>query len=147
MKTFDARDIGEASYFVGWEIERDRSMKTLKTTQRRMTKDLVVKNGLEERKTKATSLNVGIKISKDEGETLDTRDHHYSKLVGSLLYLSVCTRPDIAQAVGALARYMSKPTTQQWQAAKGDLRYLAGKSDNGIVHGPLSRREALWYAL
>ena len=135
MKTFDARDLGEASYFVGWEIERDRSMKTLKITQKRMTKDLVVKYGLEEGKTKATPLSVGIKLSKDEGEMLDTREHHYSELVGSLLYLSVCTRPDIAQAVGALARYMSKPTTQHWQAAKGVLRYLAGKADNGIVYG------------
>ena len=135
MKTFDARDLGEASYFVGWEIERDRSMKTLKITQKRMTKDLVVKYGLEEGKTKATPLSVGIKLSKDEGEMLDTREHHYSELVGSLLYLSVCTRPDIAQAVGALARYMSKPTAQHWQAAKGVLRYLAGKADNGIVNG------------
>ena len=139
MKTFDARDLGEASYFVGWEIERDRSMKTLKITQKRMTKDLVVKYGLEEGKTKATPLSVGIKLSKDEGEMLDTREHHYSELVGSLLYLSVCTRPDIAQAVGALARYMSKPTAQHWQAAKGVLRYLAGKADNGIVYGQNER--------
>ena len=135
MTTFDARDLGEAAYFLGWEIERDRSAKSLKITQRRMTKDLVIKYGMEEGKSKTTPLNVGIKLTKDEGEMLDTREHHYSELVGSLLYLSVCTRPDIAQAVGALARYMSKPTTLHWQAAKGVVRYLAGTTDYGIIYG------------
>ena len=51
------------------------------------------------------------------------------------MYLSVCTRPDISQAVGALARYMAHTTTAHWQAAKGVLRYLAGTSDYGIIFG------------
>ena len=66
----------------------------------------------------------GLRLITDEGEPLDTTKYTYSALVGSLLYLSVCTRPDIAQAVGALAKYMAKPTTVHWQAATGVLRYV-----------------------
>ena len=51
------------------------------------------------------------------------------------MYLSICTRPDISQAVGALARYMTKPTTTHWQAAKDVLRYLNGTSTYGITFG------------
>jgi hypothetical protein len=51
------------------------------------------------------------------------------------MYLSVCTRPDISYTVGALARFMSCPTTTHWQAAKGVLRYLAVTKSHGITFG------------
>ena len=41
---------------------------------------------------------------------------HYQSTVGSLMYLSICTRPDISFAVGNLARYLSKQTHQHWKA-------------------------------
>eukprot|EP00877_Chromochloris_zofingiensis_P013960 jgi/Chrzof1/8818/Cz03g25200.t1 len=44
-------------------------------------------------------------------------------------------KPDLAFSVGALARYMSCPTTVHWQAAKGVLRYLGGTLDYGITFG------------
>jgi hypothetical protein len=47
----------------------------------------------------------------------------------------VCTRPDIAQAVGAVARYMSAPTAQHWSAVKMILRYVKGTTTLGLVYG------------
>ena len=135
MTTFDARDLGEAAYFLGWEIKRDRVKKTIKVTQQRMTADLVNKYGMKNVRPKTTPMSTALKMTK-KGEELDTNVYHFSELVGSLLYLSVCTRPDIAQATGALARYMSKPTTEHWTAAKGVLKYLAGTEDTGITYRP-----------
>ena len=82
-----------------------------------------------------------VKLTKpDEESKLDTAEFPYSELVGSLLYISVCTRPDIAQSVGALARYMADPRVDHWLAAKGVLRYLGrtrcwnslGSSEKGL---------------
>lgn len=136
MSLFDVRDLGEAKWFLGMELIRDRNQGTLVITQRQMAKELVAKYGLSEAKTKSIPISTSIKLTRgEEDEALDTSEFKYSELVGSLLYLSVCTRPDIAQSVGALAKYMSKPTQQHWQVAKGVLKYVAGTIDHGISFG------------
>ena len=132
---FDARDLAEAKLYLNMTIERDRARSTLKLGQERMVTQLLAKYGLEEAKTKAVPLDASIKLIKDDGEPLNQDKYAYSQLVGSLMYLAVCTRPDIAQAVGALAKYMAAPTTTHWTAAIGVLRYLAGTKDHGICFG------------
>jgi hypothetical protein len=76
----------------------------------------------------------GEKLRK-EGEPLDTMRFPYNECVGSLLYLSVCMRPNIAQAVGVLARYMAAPTIVHWEAALGVVCYLVGIVDYGLTFG------------
>ncbi len=126
MSTFGAHDLGEASVFFGMTINRDRAAKLLHLGEEHMIKDLLIKYNLKDCKSKAGPISPSIKLSKDRGDPLDTSVYAYSALVGSLLYLSVCTRPDIAQSVGTLARYMSCPTTAHWDTLKGVVRYLAG---------------------
>lgn len=115
------------------EILRDKTAGIVKVTQQKATTDIVQRYGLASAKTKNTPLTTAVKLGRDEGEALDTSKYPYSELVGSFLYLSVCTRADIAQAVGALARFMAKPTMTHWTAAKGIVRYLAGTIDHGII--------------
>ena len=57
----------------------------------------------------------------------------YASIVGSLMYAMVCTRPDIAHAVGVVSRYMSHPGIEHWNAVKWILRYLRGTS-NKCLH-------------
>jgi hypothetical protein len=131
---FDLRDLGEATYFLGMEITRDRAARTLKLTQARLTGELLGRYGLDGACAHSVPLAAGEKLTK-EGDLLDTQRHPYSELIGSLLYLSVCTRADVAQAVGALARYMSTPTEAHWAAALGVVRYIAGTAQYGFVFG------------
>jgi ATP-binding cassette subfamily B (MDR/TAP) protein 1 len=101
-----------------------------------MVKKLVVKFGLSEAKTKSTPLALGINLVKaKEDEVLDKTQYPYGELVGNMLYLVVCTRPDIAHAVGVLARYMSAPSMEHWKIAKAVLRYVAGSASMGIKFG------------
>ena len=57
----------------------------------------------------------------------------FQSLVDSLIYLSVCTRSDIAHTVSCLTRFSSKPKNSHRTAAKRVLRYLRGTTDYGIM--------------
>ena len=104
-------------------------------TQKRLTAQLVKTYGLEDCKSKIVPLSTSLQLTKSDGEYLDKSTYTYTHLIGSLLYQSVCTRPDIAQAVGVLSKYMSEPTVAHWQAAKGLMRYVASTREQGIVFG------------
>ena len=106
MELFDMRDLGEARNYLGMTIMRDRVAKTIKLAQESMTVNLLSKFNMENAKPKATPLSPSVTLRK-EGTPLDTTTHAYGTLIGSLLYVSTCTRPDIAQPVGALSKYLS----------------------------------------
>ena len=59
----------------------------------------------------------------------------YSSAVGSLMYAMICTRPDIAFAVGVVSRYMSNPGKKHWEVVKGIMRYLNGTRKFFICFG------------
>ncbi|GAQ93426.1 hypothetical protein KFL_015180010 [Klebsormidium nitens] len=126
--------LGEATYFLAMELARDRVARNLKLTQKKLTEELVARHGLARARARSVPRGAREKLTR-EGEPLNTARVHYSELIGSLLYLSVCTRPDIAQAVGALALYTSAPTEAHWAAALGVVRYLAGIEEDGITFG------------
>ena len=46
----------------------------------------------------------------------------YQSAMGSLMYAMVCTRPDLAYAVGVVSRFMSNPGEAHWAAVKWILR-------------------------
>ena len=58
----------------------------------------------------------------------------YQSAVGSLLHLSTKTRPDIAYAVGNVARFSSKPKQTHWIGVKRIMRYLNGTPDFGLLY-------------
>ncbi|KAK4381366.1 Retrovirus-related Pol polyprotein from transposon TNT 1-94 [Sesamum angolense] len=57
----------------------------------------------------------------------------YSNAISSIMFLMVCTRPDIAYAINCLSRYMSNAGSPHWEALKWLLRYLNGLKNLGIV--------------
>jgi hypothetical protein len=128
------RDLGPVRFFLGMEIEQDRSARKLKLTQKKAIRELLEEFKMTSAKPRAVPMGTGEKPTR-EGESIEKEKFSYSTVVGSLLYLSNCTRPDIAHANGVLFRYMSKPTTDHWRMAKGVLRYLAGTPEVGIEFG------------
>ncbi|KAL9249072.1 Retrovirus-related Pol polyprotein from transposon TNT 1-94-like protein [Drosera capensis] len=56
----------------------------------------------------------------------------YASAAGSLMYAMVCTRPDIAHAVGVINRFMSNLGRQHLEAVKWLLRYLKDTSKTSL---------------
>ncbi|CAI7780559.1 unnamed protein product [Closterium sp. NIES-54] len=61
----------------------------------------------------------------------------YPELVGCLMYLMTCTRPDLAYPLSIMARYVApeRRRREHWEAAKRVLRYLCSTSGMGLVLG------------
>lgn len=57
----------------------------------------------------------------------------YQQLIGSLMYLAVLTRPDIAYSVSFLSQFNNKYTQSHWQCAKRVLKYLQSTKDYGLI--------------
>ena len=70
----------------------------------------------------------------DFNEDDETEDWSFRELVGSLMWLSISTRPDISNTVRSVARYSSAPKTIHWKAALGILAYINGTSCFGITY-------------
>ena len=119
---FDIKDLGKLSYFLGMSIVQNQVEKTTWIGQPTYTKKLLSKMGMIECKAVKTPVDPGSRLTKavDDEEPIDQQ--LYQSLVGSLMYLATCTRPDIAYAVGVLARFSSKPNQSHWISAKRVLR-------------------------
>ena len=69
-----------------------------------------------------TPIDVNHQLAKNKGESHSQLD--YAKVLGSLMYVKNCTRPDIACAISKLSRYTSNPNQSHWLAMKKVLGYL-----------------------
>ncbi len=63
------------------------------------------------------------------------KDVPYRQAIGCLMFLMICTRPDIAFAVCCLAQFSEQPLSIHWIAVKRILRYIAGTRHQGITFG------------
>jgi len=59
----------------------------------------------------------------------------YQSLVGSLMYIAIGTRPDIAFAISVLSKFNSKPMMDHFLATKRVLRYLKETVGMALVYG------------
>ena len=76
----------------------------------------------------------------------DQESFPFRSLVGSLLWISRGSRPDIAAAVGRLSRHVENPGPSHVTAAKRVLRYLKGTTDLCLTLCPEMSRGIEVYA-
>ena len=131
--TFEITDLGEPAKIVGIEIDRDRTNRTIMISQRQYIEAILQKETLQNAHPVAIPMDPNLQLQPSEGESQD-KSNGYASLIGSLMYLAVATRPDIAYAVFRLRSYTANPAMSHWTAAKRVLRYLSGTRDYGITY-------------
>ena len=98
-------------------IIRDKANGILKLSQSKYVKKVLNRFNMNKVKPVSTPLGSHFKLSKEQSpKTEEEMDYmskvSYASTIGSLMYAMVCTRPNIAHAVGVVSRFMSRPGKQ-----------------------------------
>jgi len=120
------------------EIHRDRDARKLWLSQADYVKKVLERFSMENAKLVSTPLVNHFRLSTSQcprsvEETEDMSKVLYASAVGCLMYAMVCTRPDIAQAVSVVTKFLANLGRQYWNTVKWIFRYLKGTTDLSIT--------------
>jgi hypothetical protein len=138
---FAIKDLGPIKFYLGLEVERERDKRELRLHQRGYIQEVLARFNMSECNPTKTPLEVNHDLSVEApfavGEEQEMRQVPYAELIGCLMYIMVCTRPDLAFPVSLLARFMAEGAYRRkhWEAAKRVLRYIKGTMEWGLVLG------------
>lgn len=129
------------SFLLGVHVTRDRANRVLTLSQRQAVVDMLKKFDMADCKPVSTPLDPGTKLSvadspQNEEEVALMRSKPYAEAVGTLMYIAIATRPDIAYAVGVLSRFSSNPGMAHWKAVQHLFRYMQSTKDFKLTYAP-----------
>ncbi|CAI7887546.1 unnamed protein product [Closterium sp. NIES-54] len=137
QKRHTCTDLGELRSYLGLQIAQDRARRTITLTQSHMVQQVLQCFGFTWSLAQATPLATGHSLSAPPSDESIEPSGPYPELVGCLMYLMTCTRPDLAYPLGLLARYLAPGQHRKvhMDAAKRVLHYLCSTSCMGLVLG------------
>ncbi|SDA08541.1 BZ3501_MvSof-1269-A2-R1_C30g00070 [Microbotryum saponariae] len=131
---YGVKRLGPAEYILGIQIRRfdDGS---IALSQERYIMDVLARFHFDTT-TRGTTVPMtpGLSLTAIPGQGTERIRSWYLQAIGSLLYISLGTRPDIAFAVSYLARFANNPGRRHWIAVKHILRYLRATYRNELVY-------------
>ena len=137
---FKLRNLGPTTWLLGMEITRDPANHSISLSQQQYITDILNQFGFADCNPISTPMDPGLVLQKTQSLSDEDKEFMskapYLSAVGSLIYLAQCTRPDIAYAVGTLAKFNSDPSPIHWKAVKHVFRYLQGTKDYKLVYKP-----------
>ena len=115
--SFKMWDLGEAKYIVGIKIKRNHKLQTISLSQSQYSHTVLECTSMSTCKPVWTPMVHNSQLSATDPEddqviqeqVIEGCQVSYLTIIGSLMYLMLGTRPDIAYAVGTLSRFSAKP--------------------------------------
>lgn len=132
QETFTMTDLGPAQRILNINITRDRENRMILLDQAQYIQKMCSKFRLEQAKPAPTPMDTSLLNDASEESPCNAP---YRELVGSLLYLSTCTRPDISTSVSIVSRHVQNPTHKHWIMAKRILKYILGTQQYKLLVG------------
>ena len=125
-KELNIKDLGDLKEgtFLGMTVRRERDKRRIYLGQGGYIKKILERFAMGEANGVLTPIEGGMKFEKRKTDKMKTDKQRYQELVGSVNYVAVATRADIAYAVGLLDRFASDPSAMHHHDAKRLLRYL-----------------------
>lgn len=112
-------------------IKIDHRPEGLFLSQPHLTRSILTEQGFEILAA-TTPMVAGLQLETAQSGSIPVDASKYLSVIGSLSYLAVGTRPDIAFSVNFLARFSACPQKEHWTALKNLLRYLSSTWQDGI---------------
>lgn len=150
LKTyFHMKDLGEVKKCVGMTIERNRNEGKIWISQTDYIKTIIEKFNMQDSKPVSTPMDANTKLNtlkstKEEQEK--ELEIPYQEAIGSLIYASQISRPDISFAVNALSSFNRNPSKAHWSAVKRIFRYLRGTTNYKLEYNKSGNRSIECYS-
>nr|GEW17692.1 zinc finger, CCHC-type [Tanacetum cinerariifolium] len=127
---FSMKDMREADVILGIRIKHESN--GIAISQSHYIDKVLIKFNYSDFTPVSTPLDTCEKLMPNKGPAVSQLE--YSRVIGCLMYVVTCTRPDIAFVMGKLSRYTSNPGAQHWQAIQRVLKYLKKTIDYRLVY-------------
>ena len=122
------RIVKEPRIFIGMELSK--TAEGLKIAQGRYARKILERFGMEEFKSVKTPM-----VKQNDIQGGDLQEHYpVREAIGSLLFLSNKTRPDMSYGDNVCSRYTDKPTNKLILNIKRVFRYIQGTKDEGVTY-------------
>jgi hypothetical protein len=135
---FEMVDLGKLEWLLGMEVVRDRDKGTIEIKQKAYLQQMLRRYKMDGCSSVSTPVIDIVRVAED-GED----DSLYRSAVGSILYASIMTRPDLAFAVSMVTRHLGKIKEDHRVVLKRIFRYIQGTLDLGIMYGARSKDTTL----
>ena len=130
---FEMKDLGEAKVMLGIEIKRDRRNRQLFVSQSEYTQQVLERFGMSNSKHISTPMDRSYEELVNQ-DSPAAENIPYRQVIGSLMYLMIGSRPDLAFVIGKLSQHSESPNEFHWIALKRALRYVNSTRNYGILY-------------
>ena len=136
LKTeYKMTDLGPISFILGISIIRNRKTRQIKLHQPRHIKAALERFNMENANISHTPTEPSKQLQKATDSNIPNPNTPYRQAIGSLMYIALSTRPDIATALNKAAQHSINHDESHWIAVKRIFRYLKGTFNLALTLG------------